>query len=93
MGAKGPTGWACENVLAGLERMPPHSVSPAQPVTMKPERGRVERRVGFSWAQGSSFLPCPLYSAPPFRGGGGVIHWLFQQRPLDSATKQLCDSQ
>lgn len=48
--------------------MPPHFVSPTQPVTVKPEGGGVERRVGFSWEQGSSFPPCPLYSAPPFQG-------------------------
>lgn len=56
-------------------------MSPAQPVTAKPE---VERRVGFSWGQGSFFLPCPLYSDPYFPGG--LLPWLFQPRVTG-----LCD--
>ena len=93
-GAKGPKGWACEEVMKaeGFVSIPPHFMSPT-PVTVSLRGEGWGQRSGSGWGEGLSLpiLSPRLFSPFPARGTGlGVRQTGWHP---SSATYQLCDSQ
>lgn len=74
-GAKGPKGWACEEVTKAEgfgKKIPLHFMSPT-PVTVRLRGAGWGQQSGSGWREGSPFPPSPLGSSPLFQQGAADL--------------------